>query len=81
MANSETSKGASALILRMEGVTQQFCMSAGSELISSNDGADQILNILREVFAPDAVDAGLQEAVRLLQFERTDQTIDVFWSS
>ena len=53
-------------------------MAAGSDIILSGDGADQILNILREYLAPGAVDAVYQQVLRLLQLKGTDRAMDVF---
>ena len=57
----------------MDSVAQQVRMSAGDETISKFDGAAQISQILREHFAPNAVDAVFQVA-RCLHFEMTDQS-------
>ena len=77
MSNFEPSKRASALILQIRW-KRHVCVSAGSEIVLNGDGADQILNILREYLAPGAVDAVYQQVLRLLQLKGTDRAMDVF---
>ena len=78
VANLDPSKRAAALILQVETVARQVCLAAGSDSVANNDGAEQILGILKDYFAPDAVDSAFQEVARFLQFKRTDQTMDVY---
>ena len=58
----------------MGSAARQVCASAGSEILRSSDGSDQILNILRKYFAPDAVDAIVQEVARPLELGGAGQT-------
>ena len=80
VAHLEPSWEDSALIPRMGGVARQACVSATSEHTLNNDGADRISTILHEHFAPDAVESVYPAVVRLLQFEGSGQTMDVFSS-
>ena len=43
-----------------------------------NDGARQILRILREHFGPYGVDAMYRGAFRFMHSKRADQTMDVY---
>ena len=79
VAHLEPSWEDSALIPRMGGVARQACVSATSEHTLNNDGADRISTILHEHFAPDAVESVYPAVVRLLQFEGSGQTMDVFF--
>ena len=54
-------------------VARQVCANAGSNVIARGDGADKILNISREYFAPGAADSEYLEVARLSLFKRTDQ--------
>ena len=58
-------------------VAREVSMSAGSEIISSGDVADQVPSILREYFAPGAAGSFYQDVVRFLQFKRPGQPADV----
>ena len=51
-------------------------MPTRDEIILKNDGAAQISSILREHFAPDAVDAVYQEVAPSLHSTRTEQSMD-----
>ena len=73
VAKLDPSKRASALILQVGSAARQVCVSAGNDIISNNDGPNQISGISREHFAPAAADAGFQEVVRLLRLKKTDQ--------
>ena len=53
-------------------------LHCGKDLIANQDGAQQILRILRERFAPDAIDAIIQEVAKFMNFKRADQTMDVY---
>ena len=55
VANLEHSTRASASILQTESVARHVCMPAGGEMILNSDGADWILNSLREYFSPNPV--------------------------
>ena len=44
-------------------------MTVGKDHIARNGGEQQILHILRERFAPDAIDALYQEVAKLMNFE------------
>ena len=57
----------------MGSVARRVSMPAGNEVVSTNGGAAQVLNILRKHVAPDAVDAAYQEVARLLRLRRTAQ--------
>ena len=67
-----------ALVLRMTSVAHQVCFPAGGEHVENNDGAPCMPAILRDYFAPEAVDPINQEVVRLTQYRRADQPIDEY---
>ena len=62
----------------MTDVTRKVCVSAGKDVIGKTDGAAHILRILRERFAPDAIDCIFQEVVTFMSFKRTDQGMDTY---
>ena len=57
----------------MAGVARKVCMSVGNDAIGCADGAGRILCILRERFAPDAIDGVSQDVVTSMYIKRTDQ--------
>ena len=50
----------------------------GRDVFDNLDGVGQILRILRERFAPDAIDSILQDMIKFLYFKRTEQTMDTY---
>ena len=50
-------KHAANLFTHTTGVVRKVCMAAGRDVIDNNDGASHIFCILRERFAPDAIDS------------------------
>ena len=60
-ANTVPSERPSRLILRMDCVARQVCVTAGSDVISSGEGAGRLRNIPHEYFALCAVDSVYQE--------------------
>ena len=57
----------------MDNVARQARPHAGGDASMNVQGAEKVVNILCENFAPDAVDSIFQDAARFLQFEMTDQ--------
>ena len=51
-------------------------MAVGSDVITGNSGAGQVLNFSREYPAPESVDSVNQEANLFSQFKTADQTLD-----
>ena len=78
VTKSRASKRAAALILQIGSAARQVRTSAGSEILRSSDGSDQILNISRKYFAPGAADAVFQKAASPLLMEGAGQTMDAF---
>ena len=74
-ARTEDSARASLLVLHMRPVPRQVCLAEGSDMLGHSDGVAKILNILRNYFAPEAVDGILQQGVRFMRFRRTDQSV------
>ena len=68
-------KKAAHLRLHMSDFARKVCLPVGWGRIDNLDGLDQILKILRERFAPDAVDLISQDMAKFWYFERTDQKI------
>ena len=74
----EPEKQAAHLLLHMSDVARKVCLNVVRDVIDNLDGAEQILRILREYFAPDAIDSISQEIVKSMFFERTEQTMDTY---
>ena len=53
-------------------------MTPGKDHTANDDGVRRILRILRERFAPDAIDEIYQEVAKLVDAKRTDQTMGAF---
>ena len=53
-------------------------MAAGSFRIENNDGVTQILRILKDHFAPEAIDAVFKDVGKFEKFKRTDQSLDTY---
>ena len=53
-------------------------MAGESDVIAGPDGAKRISELLRDYFAPEALDSVYQEVVRFSQFGRAAQTTDGF---
>ena len=54
------------LLLQMSDVARKVCLSMGRDVIDNLDGAKQILRILRERFAPDAIGSIFQDMVKFM---------------
>ena len=74
----EPAERASASNLQMDSVARQVCTPAANGVIMNNNGANQILQSLREHFTPDAADATYQEVVQSLHFNWAERTMAVF---
>ena len=48
--------------------------------MANTDGAERVLNTLRDYFAPEAVDSAHQKVVRFLQFRCTDQAMGEYFA-
>ena len=59
-------------------VAREVCMAGESDVIAGPDGAKRISELLRDYFAPEALDSVYQEVVRFSQFGRAAQTTDGF---
>ena len=68
----------------MDVVARQVCAAAGSDVGIDGDGAEKFAGILRgdiisrEYFSPEAGGSAYREVVSFPQFERADQTTNVF---
>ena len=74
----EPEKKAAHLLLHMSDVARKVCLSVGRDVIGNLDGAEQILKILRERFAPDAIDSIFQDMAKFMYFKRTGQNMDTY---
>ena len=74
VANSGPSQQGSALVLLIN-VARQVCSRAGEDTFLRGDGAETLLGIFCEYFAPGAVDSISLGVVRVLQFKRTDEKL------
>ena len=71
VANLGPSRRASALLLRMDTVARQVFLHAGGDTFTNGKGAGSVLGILREYFAPGAVDSISQGGVRFFAVQAT----------
>ena len=53
-------------MLHMADVAREVCLTVGRGVVGNIDGAEQILNILRNRFAPDKVDCIFQDITKFL---------------
>ena len=74
----EPGENAATLILQMDDVARQVCMTAGKDHVMNIDAPQQLPAIMRERFAPDAIDSLYREVVLFLHFKRTDQPVDMY---
>ena len=65
-------KRAANLLLHMSDVARRVSATAGTYAVEEIDGVEQILEIPRERFAPDAIDSIFQDMVKFMYFKRTD---------
>ena len=72
----EPAKKAPHLLLHMADVARKVCLTVGKDVVGNIDGAEQILNILRNRFAPDKADCIFQDITKFLHFKRTTQGAD-----
>ena len=73
-------KRAANLLLNMSDVARKVCMSVGKDDVGNAGGVAQILKILRERFAPDAINSVFLDVVKFLYFKRTQQNMDTYLS-
>ena len=71
-------KRAANLLSHMADIARKVSMGVSKDFIGNNDGVRQVLRILLERQAPDAIDAICQEVAKFMNFERTDQTTDAY---
>ena len=69
-------KEAARLLLHMSDVARKVRLSVVRDVIGNSDGPEQILEISRKRFAPDAIDSISQDAVKFMYFKRTEQAKD-----
>ena len=62
----------------MTDIARKVSMAADSDYIDYAEGAQQISRILRERSAPGAIDAIYPNVVKFVNFNRTDQTMNVY---
>ena len=75
IAKMAPSSCAAALVLRMNSVAREVCLSAGGNRPIRYDGAMCMLEILRNYFAPEVAGLTYQDLVRFTYFRRTGQSI------
>ena len=73
----EPGKRAANLLLQMADIARRKCMAVGDAHITNARRAQRILIILRERFAPVALDAICQEVAKFMNFKRAGQPTDV----
>ena len=71
-------KEAARLLLHTSDVARKVCLSVGRDVIDNLDGAEQISRILRERFAPDAIDSIIQVVAKFTFFRRANQNTDAY---
>ena len=69
---------AADLLLHMTDVARMVCTFVGKDAIGSADGVARISCILRERFAPDASDSGLQDVAKFMFCKRAAQDMDTY---
>ena len=69
---------AASLLLHMADMCREARMSIGKGRVGNFHAARQILQILRERFAPDAIDVIGQDVATFMDSKRTYQTADAF---
>ena len=74
----EPAKTASHLLLHMADVARKVCLTIGKDVVGNIDGAEQILNILCNCFAPDKADCVFQDITKFLYFTRTTQDMHTY---
>ena len=65
---SDPRRRAADLFLHVSDVARKVCATAGKDAIDNNDGVQRILRILRERFAPDAIDSVFQDIAKFMYF-------------
>ena len=78
MTNMEPSKRAAALVVHMNSRARQACLAVAGDHIAKNNGAEHVVNTLRDYFAPATADTIYREVARFLQFRWTGQTTDEY---
>ena len=68
MTNLDAQKRSSAIVLHMDPVVRDARMAVGNEQLLDPDSVPKILQVLRDYFAPGALDSIYQEVVRFSHF-------------
>ena len=63
------------LILQMDTIGRQVCLSAGGDTFARGEDVETILKTSREYIQPDASGHVYQQMAELLQYKRADQAI------
>ena len=71
-------KKAAHLLLHMSGVARKVCLPVGRDVIDDLDGAGRILRILRERFAPDAIDPIFRDMAKFIFSKRAERNMDTY---
>ena len=74
----ELGKKASHLLLHIADVARKVCLTIGKDVIGNLDGVEQILNILRNRFAPEEADCIFQDITEFMYFKRTTQDMGTY---
>ena len=74
----EPDKKAAHLLLHSSDIARKVCLPVGRDVNENSGGAQQILRIPRECFAPGAIDSIFQDMVKFTYSKRTGQNTDAF---
>ena len=79
-ARAEETARASLLILHTQPAPRQVCLAKGRAILDHNGGVAKIFEILRNYFAPVAVDAIHQRVMQFMRFRPTEQYVDEYFA-
>ena len=71
-------KKAAHLLLHVSDVARMVCLPVGRDVFDNVDGAEQISKLLRESFAPDAIDSIFRDMAKFRCFKRADRNMDTY---
>ena len=74
-ARAELPARASFLVSHMQPVPRQVCLAESSGILDHSDRVSKISDILRNYFAPEAVDATRQQVMRFTRIRHADQSV------
>ena len=71
-------KRAANSLLRITDIAREVCMTVGEDHSGGNDVAQQISRILRERFAPDAINSTYPDVLKFTNIRRAGQTVGTY---